>query len=538
MAERGEGRRFPLYVGLVGVLLSFIAARWQFPGIGNDAAGYIAIADRFARTGHLGYFLEPKLALWPPGWPVTLGVFRWAFDISPAITALWINAVCLIGIAYEVNWLLRRTMTNQRLIRIGLMIAVLGPATISQGYMVQTETTFGALVLLGMIALIKFSDTRRVPWLVFAAIIQWFAFMDRYVGLVSIGAGALWLCFENGGSKLSGRLRRGVGFFLLASSVPGAWILRNWIVTDSLFGPRDTPVASYKLNAIDAATSLGQYLHGFSKYAPLTGLSRYLSLALAGAVFVLAIVLVRRAMADRDARPDAWTRPPTGLGDLLGHPVGLMMIYASAHWAYLIYSASTIAFDPVNTRYLVPMFVPTLIAGFALIDRGAFARLNEAGAGGDRVTKIASIGVVVLLVFQMAFGVLRVSASYWTNEAQNYNSNAARIVRGSAALDKVPIDCKVYSNFPELMYLAGFETTRTPRIRKFASSDLMHELDDLRSDTLAGEKACIIWVHEVDDHFLETQPYMYQLDRLRQEFELQQVAAASSVTVYRVIGVK
>jgi hypothetical protein len=538
VAERGEGRRFPLYVGLVGVLLSFIAARWHFPGIGNDAVGYIAIADRFARSGHLGYFLEPKLALWPPGWPVTLGVFRWAFDLSPAITALWINAFCLIGIAYEVNWLLRRTMTNERLIRIGLIIAVLGPATISQSYMVQTETTFGALVLLGMIALIKFSDTRRMSWLLFAAVIQWFAFMDRYVGLVSIGAGALWLCFENGGIKLSGRLRRGVGFFLLASSVPGAWILRNWIVTDSLFGPRDTPVASYKLNAIDAATSLGQYLHGFSKYAPLTGLSRYLSLALAGAVFAFAVVLLRRAMAARDTRPDAWTRPPTGLSDLIGHPVGLMMIYAVAHWAYLIYSASTIAFDPVNTRYLVPMFVPTLIAGFALIDHGAFARSSRADARGDRVTRLASIGIVVLLAGQMAVGVVRVSASYWTNEAQNYNSEAARVVRGSAALDKVPTDCRLYSNFPELMYLAGFETTRTPRIRKFASSDLMHELEDLRSATLAGEKACIIWVFEVEDHFLETQPYTYQLDRLRREFALEPVAEASGVAVYRVTGVK
>jgi len=538
VAKRGEERRFPLYVGLVGVLLSFVAARWQFPGIGNDASSYIAIADRFARSGRLGYFLEPKLALWPPGWPVTLGIFRWAFDLSPAITALWTNAFCLIAIAYEVNWLLRRTVANERLIRIGLVIAVLGPATISQSYMVQTETTFGALVLLGMIALIKFSDTRRVSWLVFAAVIQWAAFMDRYVGIVSIGAGALWLCFENGGVKLGGRLRRGTGFFLLASSVPGAWILRNWIVTDSLFGPRDTPAAGYKVNTIDAATSLGQYLHGFSKYAPLTGVGRYLSLALAGAVFVLAVVLVRRAMTARDTRPDAWTRPPTGLSDLVGHPVGLMMIYASAHWTYLIYSASTIAFDPVNTRYLAPMFIPTLIAGFALIDRGAFAQLKTAGEGGNRVTRIASIGVVVLLACQMTVSIVRVSASYWTHEAQNYNSEAARVVRRSAALGRIPKDCKLYSNFPELMYLAGIETTRTPRIRKFASSDLMHELKDLRSATLKGERACIIWVAEGEDHFLQTESYLHQLSRLRQEFALSPVAEASGVAVYRITGVR
>ena len=521
-------------VGVIGALLSFVAAKGHLPGLGNDATSYVAIADHFARSGRLGYFLEPKLALWPPGWPVTLGAFRWAFDLSPATTALWINAFCLIPIAFEVNWLLRRCVQSEWLIRVGILIAVLGPATLSQSYMVQTETTFVALVLAGFIALIKFSDTRRMSWFVTAALVQWVAFLDRYVGLVSIGACALWLCFERGAAS-GGRLRRAIGFFVLAASVPGLWILRNWIVTDSMFGPRDTPIATIRRNLIDAATSAGQYLHGYSQYEPMTGIGRLLSLALAALVGVLAVVLTRRAMARRDARPDAWSRPPTGLGDLLGHPVGLLVIFGVAHWLYMIYSASTIAFDPVNTRYLVPMFIPMLIAGLALVDHGAMAQVNIAGVGGDRITKLCSIGIVVLLVCQLGVGLVRVSASYWTDKAQGYNSPKALAVRNSPVLAKVPDDCTLYANFPELMYLAGFEAARSPRITKFASSDRLAELEHLEQATRAGHASCLIWV---DDGKFSTPSYQYQLDDLKRALELETVARDGNVAVYRVTGVR
>lgn len=525
-----DGRRkYTLGVGLVGVVLTFVAAKWNLPGIGNDASSYIAIADRIAAGGQLGYFLEPKLGLWPPGFPGVLALPRWLFDVDPATTALWINAWSLIPTAFAVKWLLERMVTDDRIIRVGIAIAVLGPATLSQSYMAQTETTFVLLVLVTFIALIRFAEgsDRRWLWFGVAVLAQWAAFMDRYVGLVSIGAGALWLVFERlSGANLGTRFRNGVAFFVAACVVPGAWILRNTIVTDSQFGPRDTPLATFKGNAVDALTSLGQFIHGFSRYEPMEGIGRLASIALAGAVGVIALVLLRRALAAR-------TTSEGGASDvaaaLVGHPAALPLIYAAAHWLYMIYSASTIAFDPVNTRYLAPMFVPALIAGFALLDRAL-----RASDPGEPLARLASIGLVVILVVQLGVGLVRVSASYWTDDAQNYNSPEALDIRESPVLDQVPDDCdRLYSNFPELTYLAGFEAQRSPRKTKFASPDVQRELEDLEAHLADGGNACLIWV---DEDRYETPQYQWQLDELQERLDMEQLDSDDDVAVYRIAG--
>lgn len=542
---RASRRKFALGASFVGIVLTFVAAKWNLPGIGNDASSYIAIADRFAASGQLGYFLEPKLGLWPPGFPVTLALFRWAFDLDPAITALWINALSLIPFSLTSLWLLERTTANDKVIRAGVLIAVLGPATLSQTYMVQTEPTFGLIVLASFIALVKFGDSHRDPsvgsttawkWFALAVVLQWAAFMDRYVGLVAIGAGALWLVFETlSGSPLATRFRNGVLFFLASNLVPGIWIIRNTIVTDSQFGPRDTPLATFKGNTADATTSLGQFIHGFSRYEPMEGLGRLLSIALALAVGAFAVLCLQRLIASRPTPVGGASGAPALLRDLVGGPLGLLLIYAGAHWAYMVWSASTIAFDPVNTRYLAPMFVPAMIAGLVLVDRATFSWPNA--RPGDLLTRAAKIGLVALVVVQLVIGVVRVSASYWTDEAQNYNSPEALDIRNSPVLDALPDDCgRLYSNFPELTYLAGFEAQRSPRKTKFASSDRLHELRDLTRFLESGdETACLIWV---DEDRYSTPLYQWQFEELDERLVMEELDADSHVAVYEITGVR
>jgi len=525
--------QFATIVGLIGTILTFIAAKGHLPGIGNDAASYVAIADRLANGGSLGYFLEPKLGLWPPGFPAVLAVPRWILGVGPEITALWINAFALVPLAWTTRWLVVRVGCAPRTQRAGILIAVLGPATLSQSYMAQTEITFVLLVLWSFVALIRFCDTGHRSWFVWGVLAQWAAFMDRYVGLVAIGAGALWLALERVSDRPAGaRFARGVAFFVASCALPGAWILRNVVVTDTPFGPRDSPIATIASNTVDAATSLGQYLHGFARYAPMIGVGRLASLVLAAAVGLVALGLTRRVMAARDTRADSWRRLPTGIGDLIGHPAGLLTIYGIAHWAYMIYSASTIAFDPVNTRYLVPMFIPLLVVGMALLQRGALDTVSPTGARVTGLTKLVAMTLPLLVVLQVGMGLVRVSASYWTDDAQGYSSPKALAVRESPVLDSVPGDCdRRYSNFPELTYLAGFEAQRSPRRTKVASSDELRELEDLQEHVADGGSACLIWV---DDDRFATPLYQWQLDELGDRLELIPLDQDRNVAVYRV----
>lgn len=527
-AEGSERRRVPLTIGIAAAAVTIVAAKGGLPGLGNDATSYVAIADRIAKHGQLGYFLEPQLALWPPGWPAVLALGEWLFGITPQITALAINCVAVVIIALETWSLGWRLLRDRDLVVIATLIATLGPATLSQSYMVQTETTFVALVLGSFIALIRFSDSRRWPWFGLAVLLQWAAFMDRYVGIVAIGAGGLWLLLERGTDRLGERWRNGVLFVVGASAVPGAWLIRNIVVKGeiaSAFGPRDTPTATYKSNAVDATTSVGQFIHGVSRYEPFTGFLRLASLALLAACAALAILLLVRA---RQRRADSPEGTP-GFFTLLGHPAGLLLIYAAAHWIYMIYSASTIAFDPVNTRYLAPMFIPALLAALTLVRAGMPSRDGSP----DLVSKFLRVGLVGLVVLQVGVGLGRASASYWNDDALGYAAPQWRRALSSPAFDQIPNSCEhLYSNFPEATYLAGVEAQRSPRIRKFASSDMLPELREAEERVEAGEKSCLIWI---SPRVLETPTYQHPLSDLERSFDLEPIASDRDVTVYEML---
>jgi hypothetical protein len=533
VSARRLGPSFPLIVGLIGTVATVIAARGHYPGLGNDATSYVAIADHVAAGKGLGYFLEPKLGLWPPGWPLLLALPKWAFGVNPQYTALFVNSLMPIAIAF-LSWaILRRLLTDQRLVIAGVLVATLGPPTLSQTYFVQTEPTFIALSLLVIWATIRFADTKRWTFFALAVVGQWLGYTDRYVGLVLIGSVALWLVFDRSTPALRDRFRNGVLMFLAAVAVPAIWIVRNKIVVGAPFGPRDTPTATYKRNFIDAITSVGQYVHGYSQYQPMTGLMRLVTLALLAGIGVGALVLLRNALASHRARSGGPTTATTTLAEMLGHPVGLLAIYAFAHFCYMIYSASTIAFDPVNTRYLIPMFIPTLMVALALVERGTTpaAGVNLRPAW---LREVAFGAVAVFVVVQLGVSVVRMSAPYWNDRAGGYNSPIAVHVAHSPVLHKVPSDCRLLSNFPEFTYLAGLQAQRSPRITKFASSDRQHELTDLERQVAAGKKACLIWVNENASEVFYHPSYQYRLSTLAQHFDLQTVAKDDDVAVYRV----
>ncbi len=127
----------------------------------------------------------------------------------------------------------------------------------------------------------------------------------------------------------------------------------------------------------------------------------------------------------------------------------------------------------------------------------------------------------MFVVAQLGVSVVRVSASYWTDQAERYNSPVAVDIAHSPVFDKVPSDCRLLSNFPEFTYLAGgIEAQRSPRITKFASSDRQHDLTDLQRDVAAGKPWCLIWVNEQASDIFFHPSYQYRLSTLAKHFDL------------------
>lgn len=488
-------------LGLVGAALTLFAGKGRLPGIGNDATSYWAIADRLEAGRGLGYFLEPRLTLWPPGWPAYLTAMKWLTGLSVPVIGLWTNAL-LVVVTGVLAWRLVTRFTSVPLLVWATVVsATIGPATLSQSYFLQTETGFNVLVLAAMLALLRFAERRRPSDLGLAVVVMWAAFMYRYVGIVAIGAGTVWLVFDRGARSGVERLRNAAVFFLCSCAVPAAWLVRNVATNDwrwgTAFGPRDTPLATYKTNAADALTSLGQFITGVWRYAPWKGLLRLVVLGVLAVAGWIALTALRRWRARRVAGSSGLTRGPLGVREVIGHPVGLLCVYVVAHWAYMIYSASTIAFDPVNTRYLAPIFIPALIAAMTLVDRSGLGGLAP-GRPPDDFGKLLRSGVGIWMVVQVLCGLGMASAPWWNRYAAGYHGSAVIELRDSELLDRVPVDCDLYASIPMALYPAGFEPRIWPRRTKFASSDVPTDLEDLRR-TLDGRDACLLWIAGFED---------------------------------------
>lgn len=524
------------WLGLAGAILTILAGKGHLPGIGNDATSYWAIADRLEGGRGLGYFLEPKLTLWPPGWPAYLAAMKWLTPWSVPVLALFTNAALVI-VCTRLTWrLVTRFTAVPVLIWAAVISAAVGPATMSQSYFLQTETSFGCLVLFSFVVLLRFSDTRRPLYLGIAVATMWLAFMDRYVGIVLIGALALWLLFDRGERRLAVRIRTAVLFGAGSFVVPGLWLVRNAATNDwqwaTVFGPRDTPIHGLKTNGVDAVTSLGQFVIGYWQYQPFRGVLRLAALVVLAAAGALALLLAKR-WRDLRARPaDGTTGRSIGLLDALGHPLGLLVIYVAAHFAYMIYSASTIAFDPVNTRYLLPVFIPAVIVGVTLIDRAALGAGATASADETdrRLRPMLRAGVIAWTIIQLGCGIGMASAPWWNRFAAGYNGSEALEIRHSAIFDRLPKDCATRTNIPMALYPLGIESQIWPRQTKFASSDVPPDLDEVRAELGRGD-VCLIWLKGFDSQV----EYEYSREEMQDLFPTMRVVDEDNdVTVYRI----
>ena len=525
-----------LWFGLAGAALTLIAGKGHLPGIGNDATSYWAIADRLEGGRGLGYFLEPKLTLWPPGWPAYLAALKWLTPLSVPVIALFTNAL-LVVVSTRLTWRLVTRFTQVPvLVWAAVVSAAVGPATLSQSYFLQTETSFGCLVLFSFLLVLRFGDTRRGLYLGGAVVTMWLAFMDRYVGIVLIGALALWLLLDRGERRLSVRFRTAALFGAGSFVVPGLWLVRNAATNDwqwaTVFGPRDTPIHGLKTNGVDAVTSLGQFIIGYWQYQPFRGVLRLAALAVLVAAGTLAVLLAKRW---RDARAHPGDGTPgrsIGVLDAAGHPLGLLVIYIAAHFGYMIYSASTIAFDPVNTRYLLPIFIPAVIVAVTLIDRAALgpAAAPAADATDPRLRPILRAGVIAWMVIQVGCGIGMASAPWWNRFAAGYNGSEALDIRSSAIFERRPTDCTTRTNIPMALYPLGIESQIWPRQTKFASSDVPPDLDEVHAELARGD-LCLIWLKGFDSQV----GYEYTREDMQRMFPAMHVVDEdANVVIYRI----
>ncbi len=492
--------------------------------VGDDGVGYQAIADSL-REGHgLGYFLERPVTIWPPLWPFLMSLVSSFTGLSSSQSAVVLNAITAFIVVLLVDRLLRRLVTNWQIRRVGTSVAALGGSSILFGHLLMTDLAFVAVMLGLFLALMNHRDTGDRRWLVRAAVLVWVAFMTRYAGIALIGIGAAWIVIARPASRRDRRQDAAI-FAGLSFVVPFGWMIRNHGVDGTWLGQRYSSARGLIGNSFDMLATIGNFV------APGVAIGQRKLWALVAIVGIGVMVVLVMRVVRRDDR----FRSTRGSLDLMGTPVGLLVVHIVLYTLYMLYARTTTGLNQLDFRLLNPIYLPLVLFALSIIDR----ILGEDGTGSETPHRLARASVLSWAGLSLLLGA-GMTLYFLTGPdlfSGNYAGSAFETARQSHALDDIYTRCDrspttLSSNLPNALYEghkgAHIEAGWSPRLTGLESNDKVDDIGVLAAN-VSKHKYCIIW--------LDLQPtygHLATLEQLRQDFQLDPFAHDGKVTVYAV----
>ena len=486
--------------------------------IGDDGIGYQATADSLLAGRGLGYFLEPRLTIWPPGWPVLMAAVAKITPLDTEQAAIVLNALVAFAIVLIVHRLLVRLVRSENLISIGTIVSALGASAMVFGHLLMTDAAFAAVTLALFLTLLNYRDAQRPAWLAGAVTLVWAGFMIRYAGVVHIGTVGLWLLADRR-KKIVPRLRDAAVFGGLAAIVPVAWVLRNLSIDDTTLGVRYSSSRGLIPNAFDTFATIGNFL------VPGVEIERRTIWAAVAAIGCLVMLAMLWRVIGRDRR----FRSATGIVDVVASPAGLLVLHVGVYAAYMLYARSTTGLNQLDFRLLNPLYLPLVISALVILDRVSGTgdtTVPTTWSTAARATAFAWAGLNVAVGVGM-IGYFATSPDLFVG---NYERPAFEKVRSSPALESLPTGCSVSSNLPNALYGSGVDAQWSPRETGLESNDVVSDLPDLERALDAGDgEFCLVWMD------LEpTYGNLATLDELKARFDLVELAHDGDVTTYRI----
>ena len=423
----------------------------------TDSISFLSTAlNFFAGEGWRDLAGKPLVG-WPPLFPLLLAAFGWV-GIEPLEAGRLINATAFgLTILAAGCWL--RSNLRSRLLVLAATATLAASLPLSRwASHVMTDSLFVLLTLLALIQLAAFLNRKTAAPLWWAAVFTALTALTRYSGVVLIGTGVLVLLVRRA-PPLAARLKHAIVFGAI-SSMPLAGVLTyNWAVSSTLTGRRKASGQSLSDGLSRAADVFRDW--AIPPNAP-DGFGYLLWMA-AGLVVLAAGAVV--VWSGRSLGMDGQT---FGLGPVL--PFGVFAI------AYLVLIVAIVPLViPVEfpVRYLLPMYVPLLVAGVFLLDR--LLCIEAAGwmAAGRYV--VASLAVLTILA-HVGFSArenLRLTAQAWrVGYEENWMYNTARWQHSKllSYLRDNRIEGKIYSNDRDLIWFAN-RTAAPGKHQKIYSND-------------------------------------------------------------------
>ena len=436
LARFGRDRFTLLIVVLAGLGTAHILVRTATYGaeVNYESVIYLSTALNFLAGEGLRNFRGEPLTSHPPLFSLLLAAFGWV-GIDPLEAGRWVNAT-IFGLTILVAGVWLRSNLQSRLLALATTatLAVYLPLTHSASVL-RTEPLFVLLTLLALIQLAAFLNRKTVAPLWQAAVFTALAALTRYAGVAQIGVGILILL------PLA-RLKHTLVFGAVSSLPLLAVLARNWVVTGDLTratGPRPAPSGQ------SLSDGLNQIVEVFCQWVvpPKTpdGLAYLLWLAVAAVGLAGVAIILRGRRHGLEAAP---------LGAI---PFGAFTV---GYIAFLVVVVPLTVGQIIDSRYLLPIYVPLLLAAVLLLDRFlSIKAASRVAAVRYVVASLVLLGTLTHVGFSAREN-LRLTTQahvagyrYWSyNTARWQHSELLNYIRDNH------IEGRIYSNMSNLAWFA------------------------------------------------------------------------------------
>lgn len=358
-----------LLAALLGAALVWISTPGGV-GASPDTWNYFAAArNLLAGEGFTRYTGEP-FVLWPPLFPLLIAALLRLGDLAGQNLHLLdalrlVNMVTVAVTLVVANALLRRLLRSAWLTLLATLAIALGYPLIYVATYAWSEPLFILLCLGFLVTLDRARQDFTARTTGMAAVLAALASLQRYIGVVLIPLGGLWL-LSAPAIPFWPRLRRAFSFAVAAALPLALWLAYNRARAGTFTGARNP--STHPLHANLRAV----YELTLAWLTPQTLIPDYrlVGLIAAGALggAVLALIVRRR-------RETLAT-----LGTLCWLPLAL---FGAFYAGFVVVSASRVQFDPIDERLLAPLYPAAIGLTFVALDRAlAWA---QAHAGGHAV---------------------------------------------------------------------------------------------------------------------------------------------------------
>ena len=482
LARFRRDRFMLLIAGIAGLGPAHILVRTATYGAAVNSDSTLPLSTAMNLLAGEGWrdFAGVPLTGWPPLFPLLLAAFGWV-GIEPLAAGRWINAAAFgLTILAAGDWL--RSNLQSRLLALAATVAIAVSLPLSHfASHLLTEPLFVLFTLLALIQLAAFLYRGGRTPLLWAAVFTALAALTRYPGVALVGVGVLVLLGRRA-LPLAIRLKDAIVFGAI-SSLPLAGVLtRNWAVSGTLTGRKSGAGQSPS----DSLSQVVDVFRGWvvSPHAP--DWLGYILWTAAGLVVVLAGLGLGMGGSKGKDRPAS---PFFGLGPAL--PFG---VFAVSYIAFMVAVVPFTVYQIIDSRYLLPIYVPLLLTGVLLLDR--FLSL-EAGAIRYVVASLVVLASLVHIGFSAQRNLI-LTARTWIAGYPGWNYNTARWQHSAIMnyIRETPIDGKVYSNNSFLAWFWDRDAAPGKYRKKFPLG-LPRLARKMMQWTEDGTDVYIVWIENV-----------------------------------------